>query len=121
MFPPVHHSVQLVDYHCVILVLTLTGDNKRIKTLQNIVNQLPQTYHSETLCLVCQDSDPTYFTERHQYYHLEVRQSPLFSEKICNIFQEYYYLGKSPSKMFFVTIILALLSIPVLAQNTHVS
>ena len=89
--------------------------------MQNILSQLLQIYHTEILCLVCQDSDPTYFTERHQYYHLEIHPSPLFSEKLCNVFQEYYHLGKSPSEMFFVTIILALLSIPLLAQNTHVS
>ena len=99
--------IQLAHYHCVIMVLTSTGDNKGIKTLQNIVNQLLQICHSESLCLACQDSDPTFFTERHQYYHLEVHPSPLFSKKLCSVFQEYYYLGKSPWEMFFLTIILA--------------
>ena len=54
---------------------------------------------------VCQDSNPTYFAERHQSYRLEVHPSPLFSKEFCSIFQKYYYLGKSPLEMFFVTII----------------
>ena len=70
------------------------------------MNQLLQIYHSETLCLLCEDSKPTYFAERHRYYHLEVHPSFLFSEKFCSVFQGYYYLGKLPLEMFFVTIIL---------------
>ena len=56
------------------------------------MNQLLQIYHSETLCLVCPGGNPTYFAERHQYYHLEVYPGPIFSEKFFSVFQEYYYL-----------------------------
>ena len=125
LFSLVHYPIQPSDYYFVILVLTLTRGNKRLNTQQNIAicckiyNQLLQIYLYGTLYMFCQDNNLTYFPEKQQYYHVEgislCRKMWKFVQvlvpgKFCSVIQECHYVGKSASEMFFVTIILALLS-----------